>query len=542
VTVADLGNGHLDIITTNGHAGTVSVLLGNGNGTFQPALTFTVGGDPASVVVADVDGDGTPDLLVANYGSDTVSVLLGNGHGAFQPARNFAVGGTNPNSIAVADINGDGIPDLITADYTSNDVSVLLGNGDGTFQTARTLPVGNHPFSVTVGDLGNGHVDIFVANAGENIVSVLLGNGDGTFAAAANFPVGNYPLAVAVADLGNRHLDIVTTSGKSNTVSVLLGDGHGSFQPHLDFPVGSKPVSIAVADVNGDGIPDIVTANYSGNDVSVLLGNGNGSFVPSGLFVPIIPLHLAAAVLLDVPSVGNIPAQPLSQPPSVAFSALASTVTSGWSAQPQQPSESSGAESAPLPAWLAAQPEPINLPTERDILADIDIATLLRTWSRPRANLVPQPHDPAGAIAELQLGDLEDGTARRGEPGAFPVRKGLEMWKILISPVENTVIGPSSPPRSATPERRRSQGQPNSSDRMQDPSIQGRPDGLPAASGLGAKPVPGPASPPKEKPRDRPRAHLLMLPLLLGGLLHSALSCSQMPRIKRKRRSMVTVT
>src|SRR5881628_2469498 len=146
VAVGDFnGDGRLDLAVTNASSydvpGTVSVLLGNGDGTFQSALSFAAGSDARSVAVGDFNGDGRPDLAVANAGyPGTVSVLLGNGDGTFQPAQSFAAG-SNAVSVAVGDVNGDGRPDLVVADLGLNTgystVLVLLGNGDGTFQPAR---------------------------------------------------------------------------------------------------------------------------------------------------------------------------------------------------------------------------------------------------------------------------------------------------------------------------------------------------------------------------------------------------------------------
>src|SRR2546422_886081 len=142
---------------------------------------FPVGTHPQSVAVGDFNGDGRPDLAVANFGSNTVSVLLGIGDGSFQPARTFAAG-TSPLSVAVGDFNGDGRPDLAVANFGSNTVSVLLGIGDGTFQPALTFAAGTQPVFVAVGDLnGDGRPDLAVANTGSDNVSVLLGIGDGTF-------------------------------------------------------------------------------------------------------------------------------------------------------------------------------------------------------------------------------------------------------------------------------------------------------------------------------------------------------------------------
>jgi hypothetical protein len=128
------------------------------------------------VAIGDLDGDGTPDLAVANFFSNSVSVLLGNGDGTFQPRQNFATG-VGPESVAIGDLDGDGTPDLATANsnFSASSVSVLLGNGDGTFQTRQDFATGLRPASVAIGDLdGDGTPDLAVANSNSNSVSVLL--------------------------------------------------------------------------------------------------------------------------------------------------------------------------------------------------------------------------------------------------------------------------------------------------------------------------------------------------------------------------------
>jgi FG-GAP-like repeat len=181
IAIADLnGDGRLDLALTNfgtdlgsGAGTTVSVLLGQVGGGFSNR-TLTTGTNPSSVAIGDLNGDGRLDLAVANAGSNTVSVLLGNGDGTFQAQTQYATG-TNPESVAIGDLNGDGRLDLAVANYDSNTVSVLLGNVGGGFQAQTQYPTGTNPASVAIRDLnGDGRLDLAVANAGSNNVTVLL--------------------------------------------------------------------------------------------------------------------------------------------------------------------------------------------------------------------------------------------------------------------------------------------------------------------------------------------------------------------------------
>jgi len=290
VAAADLNrDGIPDIVTANVTSGDVSVLLGNGDGTFQAQQRIPAGVEPAAVAVADLNRTGFLDLIVANSRPNAVSILLGNGDGTFQAPQAFPAG-TFPISVAVADLNRDGILDVVVANQGSalvpGDVSILLGNGDGTLQAQRRVVAGDNPFAVAVSDLNRDTIpDIVTANQNSDDVSVLLGNGDGTFQAQRRLAVGSFPLGVVVSDLNaNGAPDIVTANDGADDVSVLLGNGDGTFQAPQGFGVGSSPVSVAAGDLSGDGIPDVVTANSSDNTVSVLLGNGDGTFQAQQLF------------------------------------------------------------------------------------------------------------------------------------------------------------------------------------------------------------------------------------------------------------------
>jgi hypothetical protein len=299
--------------------GNVGVLLGNGNGTFQAAQSYASGGYTAvSVAVGDFNGDGKPDLAVANQcqssgncSNGSVGVLLGNGDGTFQSAQNYGSGGNNTAAVAVSDLDEDGRADLVLANQCQilgncvvGSVSVLLGNGDGTFQAAQNyLSDGVFAYSVGVGDWnGDKKPDLAIVNQCQTsgncsgTVTVLLGNGDGTFQAPPSYASGGYDAdSVAVGDLnGDGKLDLVVANlcqsnscnkGNNGSVSVLLGNGDGTFQGAQKFATGGfGSSSVAIGDFNGDGNADVVVANQCstsdckrGGSLSVLLGKGNGT-------------------------------------------------------------------------------------------------------------------------------------------------------------------------------------------------------------------------------------------------------------------------
>ena len=301
VALADLNSdGHPDVAAANWGSspqenGYVSVFLGNGDGTLGPQRRFNTGNNPSSIAIADLDSDGQLDIATSNYGDDpdfdsnTITVLLGNGDGTFRDTPELNVG-ENPASIAIGDVDGNGALDLVTADETSHTVSVVLGNGNGTFGIPE-YGAGQRPRSLAAADLdGDGSMDLAVANIYSSTLSVLLGNGDGTLGVRAEFATGSLPYSVAISDLNaDGRPDLVVANWvdyaePSGTLSVLLGNGDGTFQAKNDYPAGTRPGSVVAADLNADGRMDLAVANTpvfsSTNTVSVLLGNGDGTFRP----------------------------------------------------------------------------------------------------------------------------------------------------------------------------------------------------------------------------------------------------------------------
>ena len=295
------GDGHSDLATVNGTSDDVSVLLGNGNGTFQSAVSFGVGKIPLALVAKDIDRDGVSDLVVALSGSDQVVVLKGDGKGLFQKWADQAVG-KGTTFLVAEDLNADGWNDVVAANsgrfgyYPPFNMSVLLNDGKGYLEESVLYEQDRgeemFPTGIFVGDLtGDKVVDLAVTwsqpswSSANGLVSILKNTGDGTFESSKDLKPGFTLSAIHGADIDHNGLvDLAVTSLYADTVRVLLQHEPGEFRMLDSVKVGFAPVGVKLQDVNQDDELDLVVVNRDSNSLSLFVGEGTGAFTTVGHF------------------------------------------------------------------------------------------------------------------------------------------------------------------------------------------------------------------------------------------------------------------
>lgn len=293
VAVGDFDDdGTLDLCTANSDSGDVSILLGNGDGTFDDTLpTEEVGSTPASIATGDINDDGEIDIVVADGVDSTIGTLLNEGDATFAEVV-FTDTGMGPEAVVLGRFDADRFLDAATVNADDGTVTAFKGGEDGSFTLTDEIPVGDNPVGLATDDLDrDGRADLVTANTlgGDEFsgsVTVLRGLGEGKFEAFPEIVVecdniDCTPVAVAISDLnGDGDLDLAVLNESGNNVSILLGDGSLEFTQGAVVPAGDQPEAITVADFNADGKPDIATTSDFEDKVVVLVGKGDGTFLP----------------------------------------------------------------------------------------------------------------------------------------------------------------------------------------------------------------------------------------------------------------------
>ncbi len=269
------GDGKLDLAVSNYEDSSVSILLGNGDGTFQPQSTLSTLAKPFGIAVGDLNGDGIPDLVVGNDSADGgLNIFLGNGSGGFTEGIALE-GGHCPRQPVLADINHDGNLDLVVGNSCGIGVEVYLGKGDGTFAAPTLLSGSAGVSSLVVADLnGDGILDLAAASQGTDQLDLYLGVEGGGFERAASITLPGIN-SLAAADMNSDgKVDLIAASVTSG-IHLLRGNGDGTFAPATVVALGGYS-AVAAADLNGDGRPDIIAVTNGA--VEVLLADGRGAF------------------------------------------------------------------------------------------------------------------------------------------------------------------------------------------------------------------------------------------------------------------------
>ena len=277
-------DGKMDVAVIDSTANTLTIFLGNGDGTFTQGASYSTGHRPMAIVAVDSNNDGKLDLVVANNNDKSVSSFLGTGDtsGSFVLAGTFSTGVIPPSSLAAGNLDSDGKPDLVVGSVNISAFGVLPGLGNGSFASVRmgSYPGGLPSEGVALADLdGDGKLDLIFSG---QPASYYRGNGNLTFQNPLTLDISGYN-SIAIADLnGDGHNDVVLSGSLRTGSSVILSDGQGGFlaakrYAQIPFATGPSATAVAVADLHGDHKLDVITVSSVGGVVQVIRGNGDGT-------------------------------------------------------------------------------------------------------------------------------------------------------------------------------------------------------------------------------------------------------------------------
>jgi len=292
ITVNDFNeDGNLDLATANWGSNIISILIGNGDGSFVDSADIELlgflnyGTWPFSIKSGDFNNDGHIDLVEANDHERTISVLLGDGNGSFSSPRYLIVSSSGDivpraggiRAIDVGDFNKDGNLDIAAVSFDEGRVFIFLGDGYGNFSIPSSFGAGVWPRSISIADLNkDGNSDLIIGGDFYKRTIVLLGDGNGLFPDSKIFSnIGNLPLSISIVDLDqDSNLDLISPNYLNRAVDIIAGDGLGNFIGTINsFITNANPRGASTGDFNKDGLPDLAIANQGSGSVSILINN-----------------------------------------------------------------------------------------------------------------------------------------------------------------------------------------------------------------------------------------------------------------------------
>lgn len=282
----------MDLATADEGNSRVTLLAGNGDGTFQLPQALKVAARPVGLAAGDLNGDGVPDLVVSHFMGE-FSVFAGDGSFGFEPIGTLQTTASEARNaqVLLADLNNDGALDLIAGHTYTRSISVWRGNGDGSFRPEQVLETASDPKAVAIADFdANGKPDIASGHG------ILPGNGDGTFQSYIELPrTGSYD-SVAAADWnGDGLIDLAVPNNTAGSVSLFAGNGDGTFRSPQVVSTGATPSGVVSADFDGDQLPDLAVANTNSRNVSIIRGRREGGWSADNTLSAFQGAALAAA-------------------------------------------------------------------------------------------------------------------------------------------------------------------------------------------------------------------------------------------------------
>lgn len=305
-------DGNADLVVVNISTNSISILLGDGDGTFGSSVEISVGSLPRGVAVLDAEGDGDMDVVVAHTGGvGNLALLLNNGSGTFGAPTYFESGDNDEWGLFASDMNEDGLLDLIvgTQHAASPEILVMTNNGNGTFTTTDRKPSGGAVWMITTADMnGDGHEDVLSANSVDDNGAILLGAGDGTVGNPTTVPSDPFPLSTDVADVdGDGDLDWTISSYFGN-LSLYVNNGSGSFTLDQVFTPTDSSSCAVMFDFDNDGDIDIALIDETADEITLLrnnttptsltLGDMNINGTPNTVWMKVGILGVAVAALV----------------------------------------------------------------------------------------------------------------------------------------------------------------------------------------------------------------------------------------------------